>query len=78
MTKTGTLIRMAIPLLEATRPTRRLLADKAYDADSLEFVREKWKPVFPRRQTKAGKAGASLVQNEPDKLQETPIFARAR
>ncbi|PZU79772.1 MAG: IS5 family transposase [Shinella sp.] len=28
-------IRMAIPLLEAVSPTRRLLADKAYDADSL-------------------------------------------
>lgn len=28
-------IRMAIPLLEAICPTRRLLADKAYDADSL-------------------------------------------
>lgn len=26
---------MAIPLLQATRPARRLLADKAYDADSL-------------------------------------------
>ena len=28
-------IRMAIPLLEIARPARRLLADKAYDADSL-------------------------------------------
>jgi transposase len=28
-------IKMAIPLLEAIRPTKRLLADKAYDADSL-------------------------------------------
>ncbi len=28
-------IKMAIPLLEIARPTRRLLADKAYDADSL-------------------------------------------
>ena len=27
--------RMAIPLLEIARPTRRLFADKAYDADSL-------------------------------------------
>jgi transposase len=26
---------MAIPLLEAIRPTKRLLVDKAYDADSL-------------------------------------------
>lgn len=26
---------MAIPLLETARPTERLLADKAYDADSL-------------------------------------------
>lgn len=26
---------MAIPLLEIARPTKRLLADKAYDADSL-------------------------------------------
>lgn len=26
---------MAIPLLEVARPTKRLLADKAYDADSL-------------------------------------------
>jgi transposase len=28
-------IRMAIPLLEIARPTKRLLPDKAYDADSL-------------------------------------------
>jgi len=28
-------IRMAIPLLEIARPTKRLLADKVYDADSL-------------------------------------------
>jgi transposase len=28
-------ITMAIPLLEIARPTKRLLADKAYDADSL-------------------------------------------
>jgi transposase len=28
-------ISMAIPLLETASPTRRLLADKAYDADSL-------------------------------------------
>ena len=28
-------IKMAIPLLELARPTKRLLADKAYDADSL-------------------------------------------
>lgn len=27
---------MAIPLLENARPARRLLADKAYDADSLQ------------------------------------------
>lgn len=28
-------ITMAIPLLKVARPTKRLLADKAYDADSL-------------------------------------------
>lgn len=40
---------MAIPLLEAARPTRRLLADKAYDADSLRqwLERAKIKAVIP-------------------------------
>jgi transposase len=42
-------IRMAIPLLEIARPTRRLLADKAYDADSLRqwLARQKIKAVIP-------------------------------
>lgn len=40
---------MAIPLLEAVRPTRRLLADKAYDADSLRqwLAEAKIKAVIP-------------------------------
>jgi len=40
---------MAIPLLEAARPTRRLLADKAYDADSLRqwLTEAKIKAVIP-------------------------------
>lgn len=42
-------IRMARPLLEAARPTRRLLADKAYDADSLRqwLAKAKIKAVIP-------------------------------
>jgi transposase len=42
-------IRMAIPLLEIARPARRLLADKAYDADSLRkwLTRAKIKAVIP-------------------------------
>lgn len=40
---------MAIPLLEAVRPARRLLADKAYDADSLRqwLAGAKMKAVMP-------------------------------
>lgn len=40
---------MAIPLLEAVRPARRLLADKAYDADSLRqwLAGAKIKAVIP-------------------------------
>jgi transposase len=42
-------IRMAIPLLKIASPTRRLLADKAYDADSLRqwLKRAKIKAVIP-------------------------------
>jgi transposase len=42
-------IKMAIPLLEAARPSRRLLADKAYDADSLRqwLAKAKIKAVIP-------------------------------
>jgi len=42
-------IKMAIPLLEIARPTRRLLADKAYDADSLRdwLAKAKIKAVIP-------------------------------
>ena len=42
-------IKMAIPMLEAIRPTKRLLADKAYDADSLRdwLRRRKIKAVIP-------------------------------
>lgn len=42
-------IRMAIPLLEIARPTGRLLADKAYDADSLRqwLAKAKIKAVIP-------------------------------
>ena len=40
---------MAIPMLEAARPAKRLLADKAYDADSLRqwLEKEKIKAVIP-------------------------------
>lgn len=40
---------MAIPLLEAARPAKRLLADKAYDADSLRrwLAKAKIKAVIP-------------------------------
>ena len=42
-------ISMAIPLLSVARPTRRLLADKAYDADSLRnwLKRQRIKAVIP-------------------------------
>jgi len=42
-------IKMAIPLLEAARPARRLLADKAYDADSLRqwLAKAKVEAVIP-------------------------------
>lgn len=42
-------ISVAIPLLEAAKPTRRLLADKAYDADSLRnwLKRHRIKAVIP-------------------------------
>lgn len=40
---------MAIPLLEAARPAKRLLADKAYDADSLRqwLAKAKIKALIP-------------------------------
>ncbi|WP_367187328.1 IS5 family transposase [Rhizobium oryzicola] len=42
-------IKMAIPLLELARPTKRLLAGKAYDADSLRdwLGRQHIKAVIP-------------------------------
>ncbi|MGL5837105.1 MAG: IS5 family transposase [Sphingorhabdus sp.] len=42
-------ITMAIPLLAVARPTKRLLADKAYDADSLRqwLAKAKIKAVIP-------------------------------
>jgi len=42
-------IKMAIPLLEVVRPTKRLLVDKAYDIDSLRqwLERAKIKAVIP-------------------------------
>lgn len=42
-------ISVAIPLLEAARPARRLLADKAYDADSLRnwLKQRRIKAVIP-------------------------------
>ena len=45
---------MAIPLLEIARPTRRLLADKAYDADSLRqwLAQKKVKAVIPSSATR--------------------------
>ena len=47
-------IRMAIPLLEIARPTKRLLADKAYDADSLRqwLAQKKVKAVIPSSATR--------------------------
>lgn len=40
---------MAIPLLEVARPVKRLLADKAYDADSLRgwLAKAKIEAVIP-------------------------------
>jgi hypothetical protein len=38
------------------------------DAPVLEFVREKWNPVFPKRQTITREARVCLVQCEPDRL----------
>ncbi|HBF30210.1 hypothetical protein [Rhizobium sp.] len=35
---------------------------------ALEFVREKWNPVFPKRQTKIRVFRVCLVQSEPDRL----------
>ena len=45
---------MAIPLLEIARPTKRLLADKAYDADSLRqwLAQKKVKAVIPSSATR--------------------------
>ena len=47
---------MAIPLLEIARPTKRLLADKAYDADSLRQwlaqTQKKVKAVIPSSATR--------------------------
>jgi transposase len=42
-------IKMAIPLMEVARPTKRLLADKAYDADSLRqwLASNRIKAVIP-------------------------------
>jgi transposase len=37
-------------------------------AAMLEFVREKWNPVFPKRQTNTEKTRVCLVQIEPDRL----------
>jgi transposase len=42
-------IKMAIPLLDVAPPTKRLIADKAYDADSLRqwLAKAKIKAVIP-------------------------------
>jgi transposase len=42
---------MALPLLEATRPTERLIADEAYDADRLRswLIDRQIEPVIPGR-----------------------------
>ena len=42
-------IKMAIPLLERSKPDKRLIADKAYDADSLRnwLKQNKINPVIP-------------------------------
>ncbi|MCH4543953.1 IS5 family transposase [Brucella anthropi] len=47
-------IKMAIPLLTVARPTKRLLADKAYDADSLRqwLEKAKIKAVIPSSATR--------------------------
>ncbi len=48
---------MALPLLEALKPTKRLIADKAYDADKLRnwLVDRQIEPVIP------GRAARSVV-----------------
>ena len=45
---------MALPLLEAKRPTKRLIADKAYDADKLRawLIEHEIEPVIPGRATR--------------------------
>ncbi len=42
---------MALPLLQAMRPTKRLIADKAYDADKLRtrLIQRENEPVIPGR-----------------------------
>ncbi len=42
---------MALPLLEAMRPTKRLIADKAYDANKLRtwLIQHEIEPVIPGR-----------------------------
>jgi len=34
----------------------------------LEFVKEKWSQIFPKRQTKTKNFGVCLVQSEPNTL----------
>jgi toxin ParE1/3/4 len=38
---------------------------------TLEFVRERWDPAFPKRQTKTKESRVCLVQTEPDRLYNT-------
>ncbi len=47
-------IKMAIPLLERSKPHKRLVADKAYDADSLRnwLKQNKINPVIPSSATR--------------------------
>ena len=48
-------ITMAAPLVEAVAPAKRLIADRAYDADHLRdrLRRPGTKPVIPRRSSRA-------------------------
>jgi hypothetical protein len=42
--------------------------ERRFTGNTLEFVREKWEPVFPKRQTKTKKSRVCQIQNEPDRL----------
>ncbi|WP_321385122.1 hypothetical protein [Rhizobium sp.] len=62
--KAGLMMHGTAPALSST-PEANQGRGSGYD---LEFVREKWNPVFPKRQTKTKEPRVCLVQSEPDRL----------